>query len=129
MAVLSAFQWQYDWVLQKLPLRKMEKFVMVMHAKEQADREYKISAFGDLPRTTLVLPPMDGQVSCMHSKLMLLFHRRGGERWLRVVVPSANLTDYDWGECGGIMENVCLADPWFSVFAVGCLPVGSRWFS
>jgi len=37
----------------------------------------------------------------MHSKLMLLFH----PEYLRVVVPTANLTNYDWGETG-VMENV-----------------------
>lgn len=44
---------------------------------------------------------MDGQVNCMHSKLMLLFY----PLYLRVVVPSANLVPYDWGETG-VMENV-----------------------
>lgn len=34
---------------------------------------------------------------------MLLFY---AER-LRIVVPSANLVPYDWGEKGGTMENVC----------------------
>lgn len=37
----------------------------------------------------------------MHSKLMLLSH----PNYLRIVVPSANLVPFDWGE-GGIMENV-----------------------
>ncbi len=38
----------------------------------------------------------------MHSKLMLLFH----SEYLRIVVPSANLVPYDWGENNGVMENV-----------------------
>lgn len=38
----------------------------------------------------------------MHSKLQLLSY----STHLRVVIPSANLTPYDWGETG-IMENVC----------------------
>jgi hypothetical protein len=33
---------------------------------------------------------------------MLLFH----SGYLRIVVPTANLTPYDWGELGGLMENV-----------------------
>lgn len=37
----------------------------------------------------------------MHSKLMLLSH----PNHLRIVVPSANLVPYDWGETG-VMENV-----------------------
>lgn len=45
---------------------------------------------------------MAGNVNCMHSKLQLLFH----PTHLRIVVPSANLVPYDWGEGGGIMENV-----------------------
>lgn len=50
----------------------------------------------------LCFPPMPGQVNCMHSKLMLIFH----PEYVRIVVPTANLTPYDWGEKGGIMENV-----------------------
>lgn len=37
----------------------------------------------------------------MHSKLQLLKF----PKYLRIVIPSANLTDYDWGETG-VMENV-----------------------
>jgi hypothetical protein len=48
---------------------------------------------------------MDGQVNCMHSKLMLLFH----PGYLRIAVPTANLMPFDWGETGGIMENVVLS--------------------
>ena len=40
---------------------------------------------------------------CMHSKLQLLKY----EDYLRIVVPSANLVDFDWGETGD-MENVSL---------------------
>lgn len=37
----------------------------------------------------------------MHSKLQLLKY----PDYLRVVVPTANLVPYDWGETG-VMENV-----------------------
>ena len=47
-------------------------------------------------------PSMEGNINCMHSKLQLLSY----STHLRVVVPSANLTSYDWGETG-VMENVC----------------------
>lgn len=57
-----------------------------------------------MPNLRLCFPPMEPQVSCMHSKLMLLFHRGSG--YLRIVVPTANLTSTDWGE-NGLMENVC----------------------
>jgi hypothetical protein len=46
---------------------------------------------------------MEGNINCMHSKLQLLAH----PTHLRVVVPSANLVPYDWGESGS-MENVGL---------------------
>lgn len=55
-----------------------------------------------MPRTRLCCPPMGGQVTSMHSKLMLLFHLD----YVRIVVPSANLVPYDWGENNGVMENV-----------------------
>ena len=38
----------------------------------------------------------------MHSKLMLIVHHD----YLRIAVPTANLTPTDWGE-DGLMENVC----------------------
>lgn len=54
-----------------------------------------------LPNVHLCFPPMDPLVNCMHSKLMLLFH----PEYLRIVVPTANLTSTDWGE-NSLMENV-----------------------
>ena len=54
----------------------------------------------------LCFPPMEGQVNIMHSKLMLLFH----PNYLRIVIPTANLTMTDWGE-DGLMENVSKI-PW-----------------
>ena len=53
-----------------------------------------------MPNLRLCFPPMKGQVNCMHSKLMLLFH----PEYLRIVVPTANLTKADWGE-GNLLEN------------------------
>ena len=38
---------------------------------------------------------------CMHSKLQLLKY----DTYLRIVVPTANMTSHDWGE-SGVMENV-----------------------
>lgn len=58
--------------------------------------------FSVLPNVSLVFPNMSGQINCMHSKLMLLFH----ETYLRIVIPTANLVKFDWGGNKGIMENV-----------------------
>jgi hypothetical protein len=55
-----------------------------------------------MPNLRLCFPPIEPQVFCMHSKLMLFLHRD----YLRIAVPTANLTPTDWGE-DGLMENVC----------------------
>lgn len=104
-AVLSAFQWDHEWLWTKIPDGKLQRFVLVMQAKEEDDKKAILEVLGDLPKTTIVFPNME-RGHCMHSKLMLLFHRNRdtGVEWLRIAVPSANLTDYDWGE-GGTMEN------------------------
>lgn len=65
-----------------------------------------------MSRIRLCFPPMDGEVNCMHSKLMLLFHANH----LRIVIPSANLDPYDWGEEGGVMENVSRAEVYIYIF-------------
>ena len=110
--LLSAFEWDYNWVMDLLPRhRSNHDMIFVMQGKEPADRQLAQQLFGGQPRIELVFPPMAGQVRIMHSKLMLLFHQRGGREWLRVVVPTANLTDYDWGLMTGVMENVCLPSP------------------
>jgi hypothetical protein len=38
----------------------------------------------------------------MHSKFMVLFYKSS----LRLAITSANMVPYDWGEQGGVMENV-----------------------
>ena len=95
--------------MQRLPLHRLQndfKLHMVMQGKEPADRAMKEQILGGLPGVSLVFPPMEGQVNCMHSKLMLLFQKRDKDDWLRIGIPTANLTDYDWGYRGGIMENM-----------------------
>ena len=104
-ALLSSFQWNWDWLLPKMDTRRT-KFVFVLHAKDEQLRQHHRSDFSDAPNVRLCFPPMEGQVNCMHSKLMLLFYATH----LRVVVPTANLVPYDWGEPfrnlqGGVMEN------------------------
>ncbi|KAL9095372.1 MAG: hypothetical protein Q9165_002243 [Trypethelium subeluteriae] len=105
VAVLSAFQWDTEWLLNKINAART-KFVLVMQAKEEAQRQEYLRETRDWPHVRLCFPPMPGQVSCMHSKLMLLFH----EGHLRVVVPSANLVPYDWGETGVMENSVFLID-------------------
>ncbi|KAF2236252.1 phospholipase D/nuclease [Viridothelium virens] len=105
IAVLSAFQWDTEWLLDKINASRT-KFVLVMQAKEEAQRQEYLRETQNWPHVRLCFPPMLGQVSCMHSKLMLLFHAE----YLRVVVPSANLVPYDWGETGVMENSVFLID-------------------
>lgn len=112
--VLSAFQWDHEWLWTKIPPKQLQRFAMVMQAKNEEVKKAILDVLGGLPRTTIVFPPMEGSTVCMHSKLMLMFHhdKHTKKEWLRVAVPSANLTDYDWGERGS-MENVCFSIPFF----------------
>ncbi|KAK5137285.1 hypothetical protein LTR08_000255 [Meristemomyces frigidus] len=109
-AVLSAFQWDTDWVLGKLkipPNGGSTKCVFVMQAKDEALKQQIMKETEDMrPFLRLCFPPMDGQIFCMHSKLMLLFHAHK----LRVAVPSANLLNFDWGETGAMENSVFLID-------------------
>lgn len=98
VAVLSSFQWDQDWIFSKINLRTT-KMIVVMEAKNDAERiQFKKDA--EDVGLKACCPPQQGQYTCMHSKLMLLFY----EESLRIVVPTANLMPYDWGETG-IMEN------------------------
>ncbi|KAL2855450.1 tyrosyl-DNA phosphodiesterase-domain-containing protein [Aspergillus pseudoustus] len=100
LAVLSSFMWDMEWVFSKVDLRNT-RFIMMMQAKDDATKRQYESETATMKNLRLCFPPMDGQVNCMHSKIMLLFH----PGYLRIVVPTANLVPYDWGEQGGIMEN------------------------
>lgn len=104
-AVLSAFQWDVEWVLSKIDARTT-KLVFAMQAKDKATQDQYLQETAGMPNLRLCFPPMPGQVHCMHSKLMLLFH----PGYLRVVVPSANLVNYDWGETGVMENSVFLVD-------------------
>jgi hypothetical protein len=99
-AVLSAFQWDFDWLFPKLNT-KQTSFVLVMQAKYESHKRQLRSDFDGIPNVRLCFPSMEGQVNCMHSKLMLLFY----DSYMRLVVPTGNLRPHDWGESGGIMEN------------------------
>ncbi|KAK6350768.1 hypothetical protein TWF718_003955 [Orbilia javanica] len=98
-AVLSAYQWDFLWILGKVKTGECD-LVLVLHAKEDDVDHYRRNLC-NIPRTRLCFPDMSGNVNIMHSKLQLLFHLTH----LRVVVPTANLTSYDWGEATGTGSN------------------------
>lgn len=99
LAVLSSFQWDVEWLLRKLDTHNTQ-LVFVMEAKDEATRSQYRRETSSMANLRLCFPSMEGQIRCMHSKLMLLSH----PDYLRVVVPTANLVPYDWGE-DGVMEN------------------------
>ncbi|KAK9463381.1 tyrosyl-DNA phosphodiesterase-domain-containing protein [Lipomyces oligophaga] len=99
-AVLSAFQWDYKWILDKLFVNRTE-LVFVIPDKDPDSRKRISNFLTKLPNARVCTPDMSGPINCMHSKLQLLFYKQ----YLRVVIPTANLTDYDWGEGAGVIEN------------------------
>lgn len=99
LAVLSSFQWDVDWVLRKIDTTSTQ-MVFVMQANHDEIKARYRRQTAAMSNLRLCFPSMDGQINCMHSKLMLLSY----PTHLRIVVPTANLTPYDWGETG-IMEN------------------------
>lgn len=99
LAVLSAFQWDVPWLIGKL--KETTQVIFVMQAKGHALKGRYLKETSGMPNLKLCLPPMDTMVNCMHSKLMLLSY----STYLRIVVPTANLTPNDWGEMG-VMENM-----------------------
>ncbi|KAK8219910.1 hypothetical protein M8818_000325 [Zalaria obscura] len=103
-AVLSAFQWDDEWVISKVNL-KQTKLIFVMQEKDHTQRAELLNAT-ESKSLRVCLPPMPPMVNCMHSKLMLLFHPHK----LRIAIPSANLVPYDWGETGTMENSVFMID-------------------
>ena len=103
-AVLSAFQWDVNWVLAKLktPLNSgSTKCLFIMQAETDELRKQMLQETEEMrPFLQLCFPPMYTPIHCMHSKLILLFHPDK----LRIAIPTANLLNFDWGETG-VMEN------------------------
>ncbi|OBT73845.1 hypothetical protein VF21_06701 [Pseudogymnoascus sp. 05NY08] len=98
LAVLSSFQWDQEWILSKLNMARTKLILVAQAVRGDEQEEVRKSA----PNNVRFCFPAnkDETVSTMHSKLQLLAH----PTHLRVVVPSANLVPYDWGETG-VMEN------------------------
>lgn len=104
VAVLSSYIWDVPWVLSKFEPKS--NLIFVMHAKEESTRAQFLRETEHITKLRLCFPPMPGSTFCMHSKLMLLFH----VDYLRVVVPSANLMKFDWGETGTMENSVFMID-------------------
>ncbi|KAK3333282.1 tyrosyl-DNA phosphodiesterase-domain-containing protein [Cercophora scortea] len=103
LAVISSFQWDDEWMMSKLDIRRT-KVILVAFATGEAQREEMRS---NVPRDRIhfCFPPMQ-PVGSMHSKLQLLKY----DGYLRIVVPTGNMVPYDWGETGGMENMVFLID-------------------
>ena len=93
-AVLSSFIWDGDWLFSKVDCKRT-KVTLVMDENNGPALE-----FYNKYKYISICGPKD-VVGIMHSKLMLLFY----DKYMRIVVPTANLVPSDWGE-NGVMENM-----------------------
>ena len=105
LAVLSSFQWDIDWLLAKIHTSSTH-LTLIMQAKDQSTQQQYLRETAAMSNLRLCFPSMEGQINCMHSKLMLLSH----PGHLRVAVPTANLVSYDWGETGVVRR--CHSETW-----------------
>jgi hypothetical protein len=102
LAVVCSYMWDLEWFFGKFPARTA-RFLFVMDARTEAEREERAREAEAVGRGRIgvCFPPLQGVARMIHSKFMLLVY----EDSLRLVVTSANLTPYDWGETG-VLENV-----------------------
>ncbi|KAJ3173533.1 hypothetical protein HDU88_002619 [Geranomyces variabilis] len=91
-AVLSSFQLNYDWIGSKFPSDIKLAVLCPRFSDLPSDKKQLVDG-----NTLYIFPPI-GSRGCMHAKFMLLFY----PGFLRVVITSANLTEYDWET----LENV-----------------------
>lgn len=77
-----------------------------MQAKDEGTKQQYRRETAEMRNLRLCFPSMERQINCMHSKLMLLSY----PTHLRIVVPTANLVPYDWGESGDMENMVFIVD-------------------
>ncbi|KAJ5972825.1 Tyrosyl-DNA phosphodiesterase [Penicillium vulpinum] len=118
LGVFSSYLWDMAWLYSKFN-SSSTRILFIMQATDEETREQFRQDISNMPNFRLCFPPMEAQVKCMHSKLLLMFH----PGYLRIAVPTANLTPTDWGE-DRLMENtVFLIDlPKLEVPEVGKTP-------
>ncbi|KAF2670234.1 phospholipase D/nuclease [Microthyrium microscopicum] len=106
-ALISSFSFNLEWLFGKLNTRKT-KLMLCMAAKTEAQRKQYAEEALEVGKGSIkcCFPPMEGETNSMHSKLMILKY----EQSLRIVVTSANMELYDWGETGDMENTVFLID-------------------
>ncbi|KAJ3119458.1 hypothetical protein HK100_000306 [Physocladia obscura] len=94
-AFFSSFQSDFEWIANHLPPHIKICFALHNPKRTPPRRQNNI---------TLVYPKLTAGYSIMHVKLCVLYY----DAYVRVVISSANLVDYDWES----LENVV----WFQDF-------------
>lgn len=89
LAVLSSYQWDDEWLLSNVDVRKT-KVLLIAYAENEAQRQ-QLAANAPNSNVRFCFPPML-PLGSMHSKLQLLKYSGS----IRIVVPSGNLVPYDW---------------------------------
>ena len=106
-AVISSFQWEAEWLHEKLnPIKVKQIWIMNAKPKDVQERWLRELEENGVPNLKVHFPPMNGMIQNMHSKFLLLF----GKDKLRLAVTTANMIRTDWGEVAndwqpGVMEN------------------------
>ncbi|KAG6042178.1 hypothetical protein E4U41_003924 [Claviceps citrina] len=90
LALFSSFQWDEQWLLQKLDVSRT-KVLLAAFAANDSQKEYMRRNAPENVR--FCFPPMSGP-GCMHSKLQILKF----PNYLRIVVPTGNLVPFDWAQ-------------------------------
>lgn len=103
MAIISSFQWDEEWMLKLIDVRRT-KLMLVAFA---ADEDQKAAMQANVPNSNVRFCfPYVTPMTNMHSKLQVLKY----DGYLRVVVPTGNFVPYDWGETGAIENTVFMID-------------------
>jgi hypothetical protein len=102
LAIICSYMWDLEWLFTKFKERTT-KFLFVMDARTEAERQERAreAEIVGRGRIGVCFPPLQGVAKMIHCKFMLLVY----DDSLRLVITSANLTPYDWGETG-VLENV-----------------------
>ncbi|KAK7529672.1 tyrosyl-DNA phosphodiesterase-domain-containing protein [Phyllosticta citribraziliensis] len=105
LVALSAFQFDTAWWMNKIDPSKTSQ-VWAIGATDQAMKDSFAEGPSMIPNLAVRFLDMSGIRTINHGKFLILSF----PTHLRVVVTSANLTDYDWGERGNMENSVFLVD-------------------
>ncbi|KAJ3301825.1 hypothetical protein HDV03_000292 [Kappamyces sp. JEL0829] len=95
IAICSAYVLDDQWLLDIFP----KDTPLLFCTQKPKGVPILTSVLAVSPFLTFIFPPLKGEYGCMHIKLMIMIY----DTHVRVVVPSANLIDYDWSKIENIL--------------------------